>query len=132
MLRIAINGFGRIGRCVMRALFENTYDKKIQLVAINDLAEKQLLAAKADERRKKAIAAKDREIAQLKKQVEEFNPTRRKGFLVKGVGGLRSFPQTKFQLRRGSYFSCTELPLSARICRRHPSPPTCLDLPRLA
>lgn len=36
--RIAINGFGRIGRNVFRALFEATkYQSQIELVAINDL-----------------------------------------------------------------------------------------------
>ena len=36
--RIAINGFGRIGRNVARALFESTKHNDLQLVAINDLA----------------------------------------------------------------------------------------------
>lgn len=36
-LKIAINGFGRIGRCVLRALIENQHDD-IEVVAINDLA----------------------------------------------------------------------------------------------
>ncbi|WP_196138857.1 type I glyceraldehyde-3-phosphate dehydrogenase [Aliikangiella sp. G2MR2-5] len=36
-LKIAINGFGRIGRNIVRALYENTYHDEIQLVAINDL-----------------------------------------------------------------------------------------------
>ena len=36
MLKIGINGFGRIGRLVLRALLEN-YKEKIQVVAINDL-----------------------------------------------------------------------------------------------
>lgn len=34
--RIAINGFGRIGRCVLRALIENP-DQDIEVVAVNDL-----------------------------------------------------------------------------------------------
>lgn len=38
-LRVAINGFGRIGRAVARALVESGYQQKIQLVAINELAE---------------------------------------------------------------------------------------------
>jgi glyceraldehyde 3-phosphate dehydrogenase len=38
MLRIAINGYGRIGRCLVRALYERNLDQQIQLVAINDLA----------------------------------------------------------------------------------------------
>ncbi|MEK7545117.1 MAG: type I glyceraldehyde-3-phosphate dehydrogenase [Patescibacteria group bacterium] len=33
MLRVAINGFGRIGRIVFRA---NEYDKRVEIVAIND------------------------------------------------------------------------------------------------
>lgn len=37
-IRIAINGFGRIGRNIVRALYENDYRKKLQVVAINDLA----------------------------------------------------------------------------------------------
>lgn len=36
--RIAINGFGRIGRNTLRALYENGYREHIQVVAINDLA----------------------------------------------------------------------------------------------
>lgn len=36
-LRIAINGFGRIGRNILRALFENGYSDEIEIVAINDL-----------------------------------------------------------------------------------------------
>lgn len=37
--KIAINGFGRIGRCVLRALFENQAKyKDLEVVAINDLA----------------------------------------------------------------------------------------------
>ncbi len=38
MIKVAINGFGRIGRNVLRALYENGYSDKIQIVAINDLA----------------------------------------------------------------------------------------------
>ena len=38
-IRIAINGFGRIGRNVLRALYENNYRKQIQVVAINDLGD---------------------------------------------------------------------------------------------
>ena len=37
--RIAINGFGRIGRCVLRALYENGYRQDIEVVAINELAD---------------------------------------------------------------------------------------------
>jgi glyceraldehyde 3-phosphate dehydrogenase len=38
-IRIAINGFGRIGRNVLRALYENDYRDKVQVVAINDLGD---------------------------------------------------------------------------------------------
>lgn len=37
--RIAINGFGRIGRSVLRALYENGYRQQLQVVAINELAD---------------------------------------------------------------------------------------------
>ncbi len=37
-LRIAINGFGRIGRSILRALFESGRDQQIEVVAINELA----------------------------------------------------------------------------------------------
>ncbi len=37
MLKIAINGYGRIGRNVLRILFERGLNEKIQIVAINDL-----------------------------------------------------------------------------------------------
>ena len=43
-MRIAINGFGRIGRALMRALYERQIERELQVVAINDLAEPALLA----------------------------------------------------------------------------------------
>ena len=36
--RLAINGFGRIGRACARALFERGVDAPFELVAINELA----------------------------------------------------------------------------------------------
>ncbi|KFZ30384.1 glyceraldehyde-3-phosphate dehydrogenase [Pseudidiomarina salinarum] len=36
--RIALNGFGRIGRSVLRALYERGYREQLQVVAINELA----------------------------------------------------------------------------------------------
>jgi len=39
MLRVAINGYGRIGRAVLRALYENGYRDHIQVVAINELSD---------------------------------------------------------------------------------------------
>ena len=38
-IRIAINGYGRIGRNITRALYESDKREKIQLVAINDLGD---------------------------------------------------------------------------------------------
>lgn len=38
MIRVAINGYGRIGRNVLRALYESNRDEQIKIVAINDLA----------------------------------------------------------------------------------------------
>ncbi|GAB3353789.1 MULTISPECIES: type I glyceraldehyde-3-phosphate dehydrogenase [Chromohalobacter] len=43
-LRIAINGFGRIGRNVLRALYENGYRDRVEVVAINDLGDPSLNA----------------------------------------------------------------------------------------
>ncbi|MCR8913216.1 type I glyceraldehyde-3-phosphate dehydrogenase [Marinobacter panjinensis] len=37
--RIAINGYGRIGQCVLRALYENGFRDHLQVVAINELAD---------------------------------------------------------------------------------------------
>ena len=42
MTRIAVNGFGRIGRNVLRALIER--DSDLEVVAINDLTEPETLA----------------------------------------------------------------------------------------
>ncbi|WP_297361124.1 type I glyceraldehyde-3-phosphate dehydrogenase [Acidiferrobacter sp.] len=36
-IRVAINGYGRIGRNVLRALYESGRNKEIEIVAINDL-----------------------------------------------------------------------------------------------
>jgi glyceraldehyde 3-phosphate dehydrogenase len=44
MLRIAINGFGRIGRNVLRALYQSGYRDDIQVVAINDLGDAETCA----------------------------------------------------------------------------------------
>lgn len=43
-LKIAINGFGRIGRSVVRALYESGKNQSIQIVAINELAEPEGMA----------------------------------------------------------------------------------------
>lgn len=43
-MRIAINGFGRIGRCLARLLVERSLAPAIELVAINDLADFAVLA----------------------------------------------------------------------------------------
>ena len=39
MARIAINGYGRIGRCILRALYEGPHRDAMQIVAINDLGD---------------------------------------------------------------------------------------------
>lgn len=38
-IKIAINGFGRIGRNVARALYESGFRDRVQLVAVNDLSD---------------------------------------------------------------------------------------------
>ncbi|MFV5502338.1 MULTISPECIES: type I glyceraldehyde-3-phosphate dehydrogenase [unclassified Acinetobacter] len=43
MQRVAINGFGRIGRNVLRAWFENPKDFNFEIVAINDIADVETL-----------------------------------------------------------------------------------------
>lgn len=43
-MRIAINGFGRIGRCLTRLLHERNLGQQLELVAINDLADFAVLA----------------------------------------------------------------------------------------
>ncbi len=37
-IRIAINGYGRIGRCILRALYETGKRDRVQIVGINELA----------------------------------------------------------------------------------------------
>jgi D-erythrose 4-phosphate dehydrogenase len=44
LLKVAINGFGRIGRNIVRALFENQYTDRVQVVAINEIAEPNAMA----------------------------------------------------------------------------------------
>ena len=39
MLRLAINGYGRIGRSILRALYESPLRSQLQIVAINELAD---------------------------------------------------------------------------------------------
>ncbi|MCX7115148.1 MAG: type I glyceraldehyde-3-phosphate dehydrogenase [Gammaproteobacteria bacterium] len=37
-IRVAINGYGRIGRCILRAIFESNRQDEFNIVAINDLS----------------------------------------------------------------------------------------------
>lgn len=43
-IRLAINGYGRIGRCVLRALYESGARTKMQVVAINEPADPAAIA----------------------------------------------------------------------------------------
>jgi glyceraldehyde 3-phosphate dehydrogenase len=43
-IRVAINGFGRIGRNILRAKYENSIYEDIQIVAINDLGDSSINA----------------------------------------------------------------------------------------
>ncbi|WP_448510194.1 glyceraldehyde 3-phosphate dehydrogenase NAD-binding domain-containing protein, partial [Immundisolibacter sp.] len=36
-IKVAINGYGRIGRNVLRALYESDRTGEVQIVAVNDL-----------------------------------------------------------------------------------------------
>ncbi|ARU55793.1 glyceraldehyde-3-phosphate dehydrogenase (phosphorylating) [Oleiphilus messinensis] len=42
--RVAINGYGRIGQCVLRALYENGYRDALNIVAINELSDVDTIA----------------------------------------------------------------------------------------
>ena len=44
MIRIAINGYGRIGRSVLRALYESGARERVQVVAINEPADSKTIA----------------------------------------------------------------------------------------
>lgn len=43
MTSVAINGFGRIGRCLLRALFESPHRPRFQIAAINELADRETI-----------------------------------------------------------------------------------------
>jgi glyceraldehyde 3-phosphate dehydrogenase len=42
-MRLAINGYGRIGHCILRAIFEQGLEDEYEIIAINDLADNALL-----------------------------------------------------------------------------------------
>jgi glyceraldehyde 3-phosphate dehydrogenase len=44
IVKVAINGYGRIGRNILRALYENNYRDRIAIVAVNDLADPEVSA----------------------------------------------------------------------------------------
>ena len=44
MIRVAINGYGRIGRSVLRALYESGFRDRIQVIAINEPADCKTIA----------------------------------------------------------------------------------------
>lgn len=43
-VKFAINGFGRIGRCVLRSLFKYSKENELECVAVNDLTDTKTLA----------------------------------------------------------------------------------------
>lgn len=43
-IKAAINGYGRIGRNILRAIYESGYRDQIQIVAINDLGDAKINA----------------------------------------------------------------------------------------
>lgn len=44
MLKLAINGYGRIGRCALRALYESAHRQQMRIVAINEPADLNTIA----------------------------------------------------------------------------------------
>ena len=43
-VRIAINGYGRIGRCVLRAIYERKLEQQLEIVAINEPSDLETMA----------------------------------------------------------------------------------------
>ncbi|MDI1352021.1 MAG: glyceraldehyde 3-phosphate dehydrogenase N-terminal domain-containing protein, partial [bacterium] len=43
-IRVAINGYGRIGRCILRSIFEYKKQNDMEVVAINDLSAIEVIA----------------------------------------------------------------------------------------
>ncbi|MFZ5652864.1 MAG: type I glyceraldehyde-3-phosphate dehydrogenase [Pseudomonadota bacterium] len=43
-MRVAINGYGRIGRCILRAITERNLQDRLEIVAINDLSDLGIMA----------------------------------------------------------------------------------------
>lgn len=43
-IRVALNGYGRIGRCIVRALYEDRAKHDIKIIAINDLSNVEAMA----------------------------------------------------------------------------------------
>jgi glyceraldehyde-3-phosphate dehydrogenase/erythrose-4-phosphate dehydrogenase len=44
MIRVAVNGYGRIGRSVLRAVYESKLQGQIKIVAINEPADNKTIA----------------------------------------------------------------------------------------
>lgn len=44
MIRVAINGFGRIGRTTLKTIIDRKLDRELQVVAVNDLTDTETLA----------------------------------------------------------------------------------------
>ena len=44
MIKLAINGYGRIGRNILRALYESNRHNEFKIVAINDLGDTKINA----------------------------------------------------------------------------------------
>ena len=42
MIKVAVNGYGRIGRNIVRAIYESGYHEQIKVVGINDLADPEI------------------------------------------------------------------------------------------
>jgi glyceraldehyde 3-phosphate dehydrogenase len=42
-MRLAINGYGRIGRCILRAIFDQGLEDEYEIIAINDLTDNDLI-----------------------------------------------------------------------------------------
>lgn len=99
---LAINGFGRIGRGVLRALYESGLREQLQVVAINELADLQTIAhlLKYDSVHGRFLGDVSIENSQLIVEYKNYRD-------VIEVQHQADFPQVQFQQDIKCVFECT-------------------------
>ena len=71
MLRLAINGYGRIGRSVLRALYESPLRAELQVVAVNELADARTGIDRAKKLAAELVSAANNEAGTIVEESEE-------------------------------------------------------------